>query len=98
MGQEGEAHAGVLQPVVENALERLGALSSSHSQGLLPPALQPALEHTLACVDEDAEDGSEIDLDSAQGTLKGGKGAIASLQGTAGVRCRSVVLWHCQKQ
>lgn len=61
-----------LQGVVEGVLEQLGALGNM--QGLLPPALQPALEHTLACVDEDAVDASAVDLDAAPGsaTLQGG--------------------------
>ncbi|KAK9785017.1 hypothetical protein WJX73_004062 [Symbiochloris irregularis] len=60
-----EGGSEVLQHTLEGVLEQLGALGDM--QGLLPPALQPALEHTLACVDEDAGDAGAVDLDSSQG-------------------------------
>lgn len=69
-----------LQSSLVRVLEQLGLLSTSRSQGVLPSALQPALDYTLACIDEDSEEQDEIDLDSASGSMRG-RDNISGLHG-----------------
>ena len=68
-GAAKDGSSGADPALLEQVLEQLGAVGGSQGQGQLPPALQPALEHTLACIDQDARDTGEIDLDSVPGSL-----------------------------
>ena len=71
---------GALQAGLERALEQLGTLANPQSHGLLPPALQSALDHTLACIAEDAGEQGDVDLDSSNATrvAVGGAGESSS--------------------